>query len=389
MLSDKLYEVIKDSIDSGAAAGANVLVMKDGREIGYAEYGYRDLENKKPMERDTIFRLYSQTKPITAAAVMMLAAKGKIDLSSWLSEYMPEFGNPLVWDNGELRPAKHPVLVRDLLNMTSGYAYPDDTTAGGRKSGEIFWQIDQNLYTEHPITTQQFAKMAATMPLNFDPESRFQYGISADILGALVERVAGVSFGEFLEKEFFIPLDMKDTAFYVPAEKADRLAKVYDYSENGLKEVVTNHLGLRYLRDKAPAFESGGAGLCSTLDDYSHFAEMLINRGVYRGKRIMPEAAVRFMTHGGLTETQKPYLSAGWDWMQGYTYGNLMRVCEDESQTELFAYKGEYGWDGWLGTFFSNEPSCGVSFLMGVQQIGIGRAGTMTRKLKNVIMSSL
>lgn len=206
-------------------------------------------------------------------------------------------------------------------------------------------------------------------------------------MGGIIERVSGMSFGDFLRENFFEPMGMEDTDFYVPAEKQPRLAKVYDYSENGLAENKTDHLALRYMRDVKPAFESGGAGLCSTLDDYAKFASMLINGGKFEGKRIMPERAVEYLTRSGLDREQRRNLWQGWDWMRGYGYGNFMRVCEDESLTTLFSSKGEYGWDGWLGTFFSNEPKHGLTFLLGVQQVGIGRAGTLTRKLKNVIMS--
>ena len=146
---------------------------------------------------------------------------------------------------------------------------------------------------------------------------------------------------------------------------------------------------MRYDRDVPPVFESGGAGLCSTLDDYSHFAAMLLNGGIYNGQRIMPEYSVRFLTHGGLAESQKTQLQSGWGWLTGYSYGCFMRVCEDEQLTSVFSSKGEYGWDGWMGTFFSNEPAHGITMLAGVQQIGIGQTGTLIRKLKNIIMSEL
>ena len=116
---------------------------------------------------------------------------------------------------------------------------------------------------------------------------------------------------------------------------------------------------------------------------------MLMNGGEYNGIRIMPQAAVRFLAHGGLAPHQKRQLAEGWGWMTGYTYGNLMRVCDDESMTSLFSAKGEYGWDGWLGTFFSNEPAHGITLLFGTQQAGVGRSGVLVRKIKNIVMSSL
>ncbi len=326
---------------------------------------------------------------MTAAAVMILVSRGKIDLGAEVSDYLPEFKELFVNREGKRIRATRPMLVRDLMNMTSGLAYPNDTTEGGRQSDKIFAEIENRLYSDRPVTTAEFSSMMAKADLCFEPGEQFMYGTSADILGALVEKVSGISFGEFLRTNLFEPLEMHDTGFYVPKEKADRLSMVYDYCETGLAEVKTNHLGLRYMREVPPAFESGGAGLCSTLDDYSHFGTMLLNDGIYKGIRILPKAAVSFMTAGGITDAQKPQLEAGWTWMRGYTYGNLMRVCEDESRVTLFSSKGEYGWDGWLGTFFSNEPKHGITLLMGVQQVGIGRTGTLVRKMKNVVMSEL
>ncbi|MBR3683254.1 MAG: beta-lactamase family protein [Lachnospiraceae bacterium] len=386
-MSDIIYQVMKESIDSGSTSGVNLLVIKNGVEQCYCEYGYRDLENRIPMSRDTIFRMYSQTKPITAAAAMLLTARGKIDLTANVSEYLPEYANPYVNVNGSRVPSKKEVQVRDLLHMTSGYSYPDNTTFAGRQAESVFEEIDKRLYTENAVTTSEFASMMAKTDLNFHPGEHFQYGTSADIMGALIEKVTDMRFGEFLKKEFLEPLEMVDTDFYVPKEKQFRLAKTYDYCETGLCECRTNHLGLRYMRDIPPAFESGGAGLCSTLDDYSHFTTMLMNMGEYKGRRIMPEAAVKHMIHGGLTPAQMQDLHLGWDCLTGYSYGNFMRVCVDESETVLFSAKGEYGWDGWLGTFFSNDPKNGLTTLIGLQQAGHGRAGTLMKKLKNVVMS--
>lgn len=386
---NKIYNAIKDSVDNGNMSGINVLILKNNMEAAYCEYGLRDIENRIPMTRDTIFRLYSQTKPITSAAAMLLVAEGKIDLSAWLSDYMPEFGSSFINVNGERIPAQNHITVRNLLNMTSGLPYPGEYNESVRQSGEVFWKMDQRLYSDDPVSTAEFAKMISGIDLCFEPGSEFMYGVSADILGALIERVSGMKFGEFLRKNFFEPLEMEDTDFYVPQNKAYRLAKVYDYSDSGLREAKTNHLGLRYDRSIPPAFESGGAGLCSTLDDYAKFASMLLNGGEYKGRKIMPRAAVKYMTSSCTNAAQSLQLSNCWTWMSGYSYGNLMRICTDESQTSLFSSKGEYGWDGWLGTFFSNEPSHGITMLVGAQQVGVGGVGTVTRKIKNIVMSEL
>lgn len=386
----KLQKIVDKAVKNGDTAGVNVLVLKNGKEIAYCESGWRDLEEKVPITRDTIFRLYSQTKPITAAAVVLLASRGEIDLSSWISDYLPEFSEQFVSADGNRRPVSRKITVIDLLNMTSGLAYPDDRFDGGKESGAVFWEIEQRLFGENPATTREFSEMMARTSLCFEPGEQFLYGTSADIVGALIERVSGKKLSEFLSDEFFIPLGMSDTAFYVPKEKQNRLSKAYDYGADGkLFEHITNHLGLRYMRDIPPAFESGGAGLCSTLDDYAKFAAMLINGGEYVGKRILSPRAVQFLTKGGLDDRLKPQLKASWDWLGGYTYGNFMRVCEDESRTTLFSDKGEYGWDGWMGTFFSNEPKSGITLLVGVQQLGVGRTGGLVRNLKNAVMAEM
>lgn len=387
-MKEKIDAALRRAVGRGDVAGANVLVLKNGVEQAYCEDGFRDLGHGVAMTRDTIFRMYSMTKPVTSAAVMLLAAQGKLDLGGWLGEYLPCFFHARVYREGGSVPVKTPIMVRDLMNMTSGIVYPDDTP-WGRQSGQVFGELADRLYGDAPMTTREFAQKISAAELAFEPGERFCYGASADVLGALVEEVSGMSFRDFLVKNFFEPLGMEDTDFYVPQEKRGRFARVYDYSEKGLAELRTDHLGLRYERDVIPAFQSGGAGLCSTLDDYSRFAQMLLDGGSFKGKQLLPAAAVRYMTHGGLNERQKPYLWQGWVWMGGYTYGNLMRVCEEEAATTLFSGKGEYGWDGWLGTFFSNEPKYGITMLFGTQQVGIGQAGTLIRKIKNIVMSEL
>lgn len=388
-MQDKITAALEEAVKNGDTAGANVLVIKDGEEKAYCQSGSGDIQNNIPISRDTIFRLYSQTKPVTAAAAMLLVSQGRLDLGAWLSDYLPEYGSPKVNINGRSSPAKYPLLVGHLLNMTSGIPYPDDSTEGGKQSGAVFGEIENRLFSDDPVTTAEFAEKMSKVSLCNEPGEVFMYGASADIMGAVIEKVSGMSFRDFLMKNFFEPLEMTDTDFYVPCEKAHRLAKVYNYSENGLAEIRTNHLGLRYCRDVVPAFQSGGAGLCSTLDDYARFAQMLLCGGVYKGVRIMPEAAVRRITQGGFSEEKKAQLLQGFNWLSGYSYGNFMRICDEPEKTVLLSSKGEYGWDGWLGTFFSNEPAHGITLLFGTQQAGVGKTGPLVRKIKNIVMSEL
>ena len=381
---ERIYKVLQKAVDDKVVAGVNVLAFKNGQELAYCEYGFRDIENHKPMSRDTIFRMYSMTKPITSAAVMILVSRGLVDIGENVAAYLPEFSKPYVNCDGVRRPAVRPITVKNLLNMTSGLLYPDDNTECGRQIGRVFSELDSRLYGDNPMTTAEFSEAIAANELCFDPGEHFMYGVSADILGALIERVSGERLSEFLKKEIFEPLGMHDTGFFVPEEKSDRLAKVYNLIGDELAEVKTNHLGIRYYMDKPPAFESGGAGLCSTLDDYAKFAHMLLNSGTYRGKQIIPKKAVEYMTRGRLTANQQADLQRDWGDLAGYSYGNLMRVCEDEAGALLLTSKGEYGWDGWLGTYFANEPACGTTLLMGVQRID-GDKGAIVRRLRNIL----
>lgn len=388
-LAQKIQQALDSSVKNGDASGVGVLVLKNGEKVCSCVSGYRDIAEKKPIAPDTIYRMYSMSKPITGAAAVLLASEGTIDLSADISVYLPEFSEEYVRVNGTLSPVGRRITVKDLLNMTSGISYPSDEDIAGIQSGRVFDEVVSRLYSDSPVTTKEFSELMSRNELSFEPGSRFRYGAGADILGALIERASGMTFGEYLNDRFFTPLGMTDTGFYVPENKRDRLARVYEYTDSGLAENQTQYLGLLYMREKPPAFESGGAGLCSTLEDYSKFARMLMNKGEFNGKRIMPEYAVEYLTHGGIEPSQRPDLWKGWDWMKGYGYGNLMRVCEEESMTTLFSSKGEYGWDGWLGTFFSNEPAHGITFLLGVQQIDMSRTGVLTRRIKNMIMSEL
>ncbi len=387
-INEGIKKIIKTFIDDGQTAGANVLVFKDGKEVAYCNEGLRDVEKNIPFSRDTIFRLYSQTKPITAASVILLMSQGNLDLSSPLSKYFPEYSTMYINDGKGRRIAQKEITVKDLLNMSAGFSYPDGNTICGRQSEAFFDDIVSNLHASSPMTTTGFAKKAAGLELCFEPGTHFRYSICADLLGALVEKISGQSFGDFLRTNFFVPLEMLDTDFFVPPEKKDRLAKAYNFIDGRYKENPTDFLGNIYLRDQQPAFESGGAGLVSTVDDYMHFASMLMNGGMYNGKRIMDKAAVDFLTKS-CDEKFSADLQSTFGWMKGYSYGNLMRICIDDSAAAIMTTRGEYGWDGWMGSFFSNDPENKISFIMGTQVPGLHEMGTLARQIKNYIACGL
>lgn len=394
-LSQKLHQVMQRDVEENIVAGVSVLVEKDGKEICYCQEGMADREKGRAMSRDTIFRLYSQTKPVTAAAAMILMERGMLDLCQPVSDFFPAYREQKIWRNGraeERNLEEREMMVLDLLRMTSGLVYPDEVTKEGQRTGEVFRQIDSRMDTKQEMTTCEVAQALAACPLAYAPGQGWRYGTSADVLGAVIETVSGMKFGEFLKKEIFEPLGMHDTAFWVPEEKRERLAAPYESvaDENGHRQLLRytgSHLSVRNDMAKEPAFASGGAGLASTLDDYRKFAAMLLQGGSLGSVRILQPQTVEYLTDRQLLDHQQKAFGS-WVGLDGYTYGNLMRICQNPARTGLLARVGEYGWDGWLGCYFANFPGENMTILMGIQKKD-GGTFALTRKLRNVILSSL
>lgn len=382
-LSGKLQNLLEQAVLDGEVAGGSVLVIRGGEEKAWAQAGFADVEKKKPFARNTIARLYSMTKPVTAAAAMILVQRGQLDLGMPVGDIIPAFRDMQVWEDGKKVPARRSLLVKDLLSMTSGLSYPG-MDESGQEAARIFEEVDERLYGDKPLTTMEIAQMIGESGLAFHPGDKWMYGTSADVLGAVIESVSGMTFGQFLKEELFDPLGMADTGFFVPEEKQHRLAEVYEKTEMGVQRCVTNNLGICYTQHRAPAFESGGAGLVSTIDDYAKFAAMLLGHG----KQILKPATIQYMTKAKLTPWQQDSLWRSWESMYGYGYGSLMRILEEPGMAMLNGWKGEYGWDGWLGTYFCNSPANDTTVLMFFQRKD---AGTMniTRKIRNVIAAQL
>lgn len=387
-LEHKLHNILQKAIDNMYIPGANLLVLKEGQELAYCEAGYADIDNESLIKRDTIFRMYSMSKPVTAVAIMILVERGFIDVADPVSSYLPGFINQHVNIDNKKLPVKRSMMIKDLLSMTSGLPYPDDSYPAGREADQIFKQIDNKLYSDEPLKTVDIANSLGECGLSFNPGEHWMYGTSADILGAVVEVVSGMKYSEFLKKELFEPLGMKDTGFFVPEDKQNRLSRLYENIDGIFVELKTNNLGIAYPMDKAPGFESGGAGLASTINDYSRFATMLINNGELEGVRILTPKTVEYLISGELMPWQQEDLSKGWESLYGYTYGNLMRIMKDPGKSHVLGEVGEYGWDGWLGTYFCNFPKSNITFILMMQKKDAGTTG-LTRKLRNVILSEL
>lgn len=279
-IKEKMQEMLDAAVADKELAGGSMLIRQGGEEICYLESGMADKEKGEAIRRDHIYRLYSMSKPVTGAAAMILFEQGKLDLAEPVSSYLPAFSGQMVEENGRLVPAEREVTVKDLLGMTSGLVYNGNPGPAGEYATEVFNQVDERLLTAQAMTTVEIAEALGRGPLKFHPGTSWLYGTSADVLGAVIEAASGMTFGTFLEKNLFGPLGTKDTGFFVPEEKKGRLAAAYRLDENGeLVRYEENHLGIINAMDRQPAFESGGAGLVSTIDDYARFAQMLLNEG--------------------------------------------------------------------------------------------------------------
>lgn len=380
--------IVKEAIEEGRIAGANVLLMQHGKELYCTSQGYANREAGVLMERNTIFRMFSMTKPVTAVAVLILAERGKIDLWDPVSKYIPEFAHMQVLEaDGSLKEAVREIQIMDLLTMTSGVTYGDEDCEAARKMGMLFWQLEQERKAGRPTDTLGYCRKTAEVPLCFQPGEKWRYGFSADILGGIVEVASGLRFGKFLEKEIFAPLGMPDTGFVVPKEKRERFAVNYEWKEETqcLEPFTADPLGLEGYGEEL-VFESGGAGLVSTIDDYSRFANMLLRGGCFGGVRILGRKTVEFMRSNHLNHAQRA--SCNWESMKGHGYGCLVRVLENPGEWGSNASIGEFGWDGWTGNYVTMDPTEDMVLLYFIQRCGAGTTAE-ARKLRMTAYGAL
>ena len=381
--------VMDDFIARKEENGAALIVTKGGTPAFEYRVGLADVEQGVPFTEDTICRAYSATKVVTATACMLLMERGQLDIGERLEVYMPEFASPYYLREGQ-RIASPSIRVRDLLNMTSGIPYPGDGGEGISETNALWGRLDESIRDGNSMTTQGFAKNVAKSPLLFPAGEQWMYGASADVLGALIERIADQPFGDFLRENILDPLGMEDTAFYVPKEKRDRLAVLYDNA--GEHPARTSYVNLCiYDYEEEPAFQSGGAGLFSTAKDFAKLAGALAaGRTIHENEsgraartelkeRILQPRTIDFMRENGLTPAQRT--SYNWENLWGYGYGNLVRCVENRNQAGTLATVGSFGWDGWTGPYVLIDPDAGVSVTLFLQRAG---AGT-TRLARNVV----
>ncbi len=349
---DRLTAALQRAVDSGELPGAVALVARKGRLVYQKSFGMQDKTLGIPMANDSIFRIYSMTKPIVSVAAMILYEEGRLAMYEPLSKYLPEFKDMRVGIESrdpvtgaptfDTVPARRQITIQDLMRHTSGLTYGG---LGGRSAVK-------DLYREAGLasqswTTERFAGAIARLPLVFEPGTTWEYGHSTDVLGRVVEVVAGKPLDVFLAERILGPLAMRDTGFHVPPEKLQRLAQPQPDPKTGeVPELIDV--------TKPATFFAGGHGLVSTPGDYLRFCQMLLNGGELAGVRILGRKTVEYMTADHLTPAIAPgpaYLPG-----PGYGFGLGFAVRREAGMSEWPGSVGEFFWGGYAGTAFWIDP---------------------------------
>ncbi len=345
---ERIAPVMQRWVDDGKIPGALTMIAREGRLIHFEKFGTQDVATAKPIEFDTIFRIYSMTKPITSIAVMMLYEEGHFQLGTPVSELIPAFKDMQIYTEGgaDIVDAETEMTIKHLLTHTSGLIY------GGDGDHPINQQYRDANYYRGDLA--YMANELGKIPLYHDPGAAWNYGMSTDVLGYLVEVVSGMPFEEFLKTRIFNPLGMNDTAFSVPEEKADRYMTLYEPTEDGGIQVIEN---APVSSGPLSFFHSGGAGLQSTAADYLRFCQMLLNDGELDGERLLGRKTVELISANHISDEWQPLERTGCGFGLGFA------VVTDVADTHSLGSLGTYSWGGLASTTFWIDP---VEELIGV-----------------------
>lgn len=356
---DSITKALEGFIKDDGLAGVVTLVWKNGRVIQNANIGWRDIESKKPMERDSIFRIASMTKPITSVAALMLYDEGRFALDEPIAKVAPEFANMRVLRSPEgslddTVPAQRAITFDDLLTHRSGLTY------GSFHRGPIVKAYEDALGSDvdSPLSPDEWIARLAALPLIDQPGAGFHYSHSTDLLGLLIARMEGIPLGEVLKRRIFEPLGMKATSFIVPPEKWDRRAKLYGFDDSGHHVerpsglIASGPMGA-FIADRAEdsAYVSGGQGLWSTADDYLRFARIFLGDGAVDDVRLLRPETLKLMMSNQLTESQR---QAARIWIPVFTahgFGLGVAVVLDPAKADPIRCQGGMGTVGWPGAY--------------------------------------
>jgi len=346
----RVTQRLQSHIDEGHIAGAVAAVLRDGKLVYFEALGQRDLASSSPMPEDALFRIYSMTRPVTSLAAMILWEEGKFQLDDPISRYLPEFADQRVFldasapDMNQTRERQGDITVADLMRHTSGL---------GSRSSAIYVAEQVRLRS---ITLEQMTHNAARVPLFEDPGTEFRYGLSATILGRLVEVLSGMPFDEFLQERVFDPMGMSDTVFWVDPSRGDRLATVYRPAADGTLRV--HEMEEIPFTQRVPLVE-GGVGLVSSTLDFAKFSQLFLSGGELFGQRILQPETVSLMMENAVAEALLPLEDNGYMAASGWTLGGFAYALDPAGYDHTVS-QGEVWWDGSAGTRFWIDPAQGI-----------------------------
>lgn len=348
----RIAPALEAFVDSGRVGGVYAVVVRHGRAGYERTTGWMDVAQRRPMRRDAIFRIYSMTKPVTAAGILKLVELGKLSLDDPVSKYVPAFAHVKVFAGGSadapvLRDPDSPIVVRQLLNHTSGLAY-------GLTSGPVDTIFARARMYDASRTLEQFADSLARLPLLFSPGTRWSYSSGLDLAARVIEVASGEPVDHFLREQIFQPLGMKDTGFRIRPDTRFRLVTVYRRGPDGDLQPLGSD-GLMAMFEPGARFFWGSGGLLSTPDDYLRFAQMLLNGGTFEGHRILRPETVALMTHNTLPPEMTPVSGSPMP-DDGYGFGLGVAVLVDSTLARRPGPNGIFRWSGYLGTYFWVDP---------------------------------
>ena len=360
---DRLDRRLARFVDEGRLAGWQVVISRHGKVVHASCRGERDAARHLPIEPDTIYRIFSMTKPVTALAAMMLVEQGEMLLTDPISRWLPEFANPRVYVGGSdlaptTVPAAEPIRVRHLLTHTAGFAY---AFLRAHPVAMMYRNAGLDEFTGKVGTLAEMSEQWGSMPLVFEPGTEWQYSIASDVLGRLIEVVSGTPLDAFFDKHILGPLGMVDTAFRVTEGKRDRLAELYLATPAGFTPATA--IAETILADR---WLSGGAGLVSTAHDFRRFTQLLLHDGEFDGVRLLAPATARLMhaNHlpggGDLASVGRP-IYAEFP-MNGMGFGLSMATMLDLAASGMAGSVGDYGWGGFASTAFVIDPALDLTY---------------------------
>lgn len=361
----RLDSTLQAFVASGNVAGMSALIYEKGREVYFNAYGFADREDSIRMDRNTLVQIFSMTKPVTGVALMTLYEEGAFQLDDPLSDYLPEYKDMQVYtgvdDAGNLllEPARRPITVRDITRHTAGFVNRSEIPGLGPLMVTADVRNREN-------TLKQMSEKLARLPLWFHPGEQWEYGLSVDVQAALVERLSGMPFDQYLRKEVLDPLGMDETRYFVPEENRNRLAAMYRRTETGVLNRVPDEDAHAFNTNRWP-LTPGGFGLTATLDDYMTFARMLVNKGTLDSVTILQPETVRLMATNHLPDSVEERSWLPSKGQVGFGIDFAVRLRPPASPEENNGVVGEFFWDGAASTLFWVDPVNELTAVMFVQ----------------------